>query len=209
MMVFIGIATLHAGELRLRLSDFNITKGDTVIIDGKTVGAAPNEFTLKTNIRHKIEVKSHSGNVQTFFVTTKELTKSELVNNIPAWFFNPRLLQKDFPGYNALTPATANAAMLSDAVNKAEQEARSKLTHSNVDRYITVREPTGNGRLDSSNSNYYPRLTRGQMDSLNDVNGGKMVARSLAETSKVAFLEYEIQKVDNKYQVYVLAGEKS
>lgn len=203
-----GIATLHAGELRLQSSDLSIAKGDTISIDGKTVGGAPYEFTLKTNIRYKIEAKSRTGNVQTFFVTTKELTRSELVKSIPAWFFNPTILQSEFPGYGRFTQTTANAATLSDAMEMAKTEVRTKLKGNTVDRYFTVRPWEANGKLDSSKSKYYPNLTRGQMDSLNDVNGGKMVTQSLVENARIEFLEFEIQEVDNKYQVYVLAGSK-
>jgi len=46
------------------------------------------------------------------------------------------------------------------------------------------------------------------MDSLNDVNGGAMVASSLSQASDVAFLEYEIQKIGEGYRVYVLGGQE-
>jgi len=203
-----GIATLHAGVPRLRSSDLNIAKGDTIIIDGKTVGGAPYEFTLKTSIRHKIEIKSRTGNVQTFFVTTIKLTKSELVKSIPVWFFNPTSLQSNFPGYRKFTQATANAATLSYAIEKAKTEIRTRLKGNTVDRYFAVRRSDAIGMLDSSKSMYHPNFTRGQMDSLNEVNGGKMVMQSLAENARIEFLEFEIQKVDAKYQVYILGGFK-
>ena len=62
--------------------------------------------------------------------------------------------------------------------------------------------------LDSSKSRYYPKLTRGQMDSLNDVNGGTMVVSSFVSTNEVTFLEYEIQKIGDQFLVYVMEGIK-
>jgi hypothetical protein len=203
----VSFAALPNGTLRLQSRDLGISNGSEIRIDGKVIGTAPCEFTLRTSARHKLELKAQNMAVETCFLTVKVLKKSELVDNIPAWFLNPTTLQPKFLHYESLTPATATSATISDAVVKAQSEVRRKLT-STIDRYFTVREQDGKSKLDSSKSKYYPKLTRGQMDSLSDVNGGKIVAQSLANNGEPVFLEYEIQKVGNEYRVYVLAGEK-
>jgi hypothetical protein len=199
---------LHADELRFSSADLRIASGSTIIIDGKTIGIAPRHIALTTNFRHKIEIKPHNGYAQMYYITAKALSKSALVDNVPAWFFNPPSLQSEFPGYLRFTPTTASSESLADAIGKAEGEAKKKLTTIAVNQYNTVRESDNGNRLDSSKSKYYPRLTRGQMDSVNDVNGGIMVKQSFGVIDRVQYLEYEIQRVDGKYQVYVLAGSR-
>jgi hypothetical protein len=207
LMVISTSCKLQSGQMHVRSTDLNIASGREIRIDGKAIGTAPCEFTLKTSTRHKLELKAQNVAAKTYFLTVKMLKKSELVDNIPTWFLNPATLQPKFPDYESLTPATATAATIADAVVKAQSEVGRKLT-STVDRYFTVREQDDRGKLDSSKSKYYPKLTRGQMDSLSDVNGGKIVARSLAENAEAVFLEFEIQKVGNEYRVYVLASDK-
>ena len=196
---------LQSGQLHVRSTDFNIASGREIRIDGKAIGIAPCEFTLKTNKRHKLELKAQNMVVETYYLNVKMLKNSELVDNIPAWFLNPAALQTNFPDYESLTPSTAASATIADAVVKAQSTVRRKLT-STVNRYFTVKEQ--DSKLDSSKSKYYPKLTRGQMDSLSDVNGGKIVAQSLADNGGLVFLEYEIQKIDNEFRVYVLAAKR-
>jgi len=210
--VLIGILSLAAidsGELQFQSSDLHISKRAVIAVDGKRVGTAPCRLTLQENVRHKFVIWNLNGTVHTFYLTAKTITKSGLLDSIPAWFLDPTLLKKDFPNYDALIPATSSSETLDEAVNKAEMEATRKSKTLSVDRYNTIREsPPRSNMLDSSKSSYYPKLTRGQMDSLNDVNGGKMVLQSFHEESEPVFLEYEIQRVDNTYQVYILAGKK-
>lgn len=208
LLTFTVIGLLHAGNLPVHSSELKIPKGSVISVDGKLVGTAPCNILLTTDVRHKIEIKSRDGNTRNCYFTVKSLKESELVNSIPAWFFNPTMMQSDFRGYERLTPATASSAILPEAVSKAEADVRRKLKTVVVNQYNTIREPGNRTKLDSSESKYYPKLTRGQMDSLNDVNGGIMVAQSFGESKRVELLEYEIQKVDGKYQVYLLAGEK-
>lgn len=206
LLTFTLISLLHAGNLRIHSSELNIPNSTVISVDGKVVGTAPCDILFTTDVRHKIEVKSRDGNIRICYFTTKSLKESELVNNVPVWFFNPTMMKSDFTDCERLTPATASSAILAEAVSKAEADARRKLKTIEVNRYNTIRESNNRSRLDSSTSQYYPKLTRGQMDSLNDVNGGIMVKQSFGVTDKIEFLEYEIQKVDDKYQVYVLAG---
>jgi hypothetical protein len=202
-------ATVPGGEMHLRSDDLKIEHGTKIEIDGTFVGIAPCEISLETKIRHKFELKSPVGNLRSYFVTVRGLKKSDEVNNIPAWFLDPTSLKSDFKEYGNLTPTTAASATIADAVNQAEAKIRRRVTGVSINRYNTVMEPSGKRMLDSSKSNYYPKLTRGQMDSLNDVNGGIMVKQSLGTSDRIEFLEYELQKVGDKYQVYVLAGSRN
>jgi hypothetical protein len=206
-LMFFG-AILPAGEFLIRSTDLRIKPGTGITIDGKFVGIAPCEMRLKTKIRHKFELKSPDRTVKIYFLTVRNLKTSEVVDNIPAWFLNPTSRQSEFKDYETFTPATAIAGSISDALSKAEADGRSKLAKGGVNHYFTVKESDGKGKLDSSKSKYYPRLTRGQMDSLAAVNGGKIVAGSFSEADEAIFLEYEIQRIGDQYRVYVLAGEK-
>ena len=179
-----------------------------ITIDGKAVGIVPCEMKLKTKIHHKFELKSPDGTVKRYFLTARNLKTSEVVDNIPAWFLNPASRQSEFKDYETFTPATATAGTISDALSKAEADGRTKLTMGGIDHYSTFKQSDGKGKLDSSKSKYYPKLTRGQMDSLAAVNGGKIVTGSFSEADEAIFLEYEIQKIGDQYRVYVLAGQK-
>jgi hypothetical protein len=202
-------ATIPRGEMLLRSADLGIEHGTRIEIDGKLVGIAPCAISLKTNIRHKFELKSSEGKVRTYFLTVRNLIKSDEFNNVPGWFIDPASLRSDFKEYGNLTPTTAASATIADAVSQAEAKIKARVTGMSVNRYNTVMEPAGKRMLDSSKSKYYPKLTRGQMDSLNDVNGGIMVTQSLGTSDRIEFLEYEIQRVGDKYQAYVLAGFKN
>ena len=204
----LSFAVVPKGTLRIQSSNLGIGGGNEIRIDGKTIGIATCEIALRTNARHKVELKAQNGAVQTYFLTVKTLKKSELVDNIPPWFLNPTLLQPDFPNYEGLTSITAISESIPVAINKAEAEGKAKLAKSVMNRSSALKEVDGKGKLGSSKSRYYPKLTRGKMDSLNDVNGGKMVAQSLSEASEVMLLEFEIQKIGNEYRVYVLAGRE-
>jgi hypothetical protein len=207
-LILVVLNVSQAGQFRLSSADLKITGGSQIVVDGKSVGTAPCQITLRTNARHKLEIKDEGGNTRTFFVIEKEVKKSDVVNSIPAWFFNPTLLQPDFRDYEALSPGTASSTSLAESVSKAELDAKTKSTGGSVNRYLTIRESDRRGRLDSSSASSYPKLTRGQMDSLADVNGGRIVARSLSETINPDFLEIEIQKVGREYRVYLLAGRR-
>jgi hypothetical protein len=202
----VGLGVLHAQELRVSSSDFDIQPGYKVIVNGKVTGTAPLFIALKLNARHKIATEVSDVRVREFFLTVRDVDKSKEVESIPAWFVNPTLHQSDFSGYTSLTPATSIAASIEAGVKEAQDVVRSKMSRGKVNRYWTIREDQV--KLDSSSSNYYVNLTRGQMDSLNDVNGGKMVLQSSPALSTVTFLEYEIQKIGEEYRVYVLAGRK-
>jgi hypothetical protein len=143
-----------------------------------------------------------------FFVTEREVKKSDVVNNIPAWFFDPTSIQPDFRDYETLTPATASSTSLAESIDKAKKNAAAKFKSGRVDRYYTIRGSDRKEKLDSSSSRYYPKLTRGQMDSLADVNGGKIVARSLSLPTDSVFLEIEIQSIGPEFRVYVLFGNR-
>lgn len=201
-------AGMRAGELRLSSNDLNIPKGSTIIVDHKKVGTAPCGITLTENIRHVIETRGMDGNTRTYNLTAKTVAKTDLINNVPMWFFTPSELQPDFPGYSKFVTGLALSESVSDAIGKAQAQAKKKSTTIGMNRYNVIRESDSRNMLDSSKSRNYPRLTRGQMDSLNDVNGGIMVTQSFGVADKVQFLEYEIQKVEDNYQVYVLAGTR-
>jgi hypothetical protein len=208
VLALLALNISQAWQFRVLSTDFKIAAGSQIVVDGKPVGTAPCQITLKTNIRHKLKVENEGGNDRTFCVTWKEVKKSAVVNNIPSWFLNPALLQSDFRDYEALTPGTASSTNLAESIRKAELDVEAKLAGGGVDRYFTIRQSDSKGRLDSGSSSYYPKLTRGQMDSIANVNGGKIVARSLSETNKPDFLELEIQKTGSEYRVYVLAGKR-
>jgi hypothetical protein len=201
-----GIAFLHAQGISVSSSDLEIPAGYKIVVDGTIKGNAPITLTVKPQLRHKILTESGDVKAAEFYLTVRVVQKTKEIENIPSWFVNPTLHQSDFPGHTTLTPATAVASTLQSALREARSAARSKMMRGMVNRYNTVRE--SQGKMDSSSSNYYPRLTRGQMDSLNDVNGGKMVLQSSPASSTVGFLEYDIQKIGEAYRVYVLAGRK-
>jgi hypothetical protein len=210
LFVFTSLgATAPQDEMLMRSTDLGIEHGTTIEIDGKLVGTAPCAIALKTNIRHKFELKSPVGYLRSYFVTVRSLKKSGELNNIPAWFLDPTSLRSEFKGYANLTPTTAASATIADALSQAEAKIRRGVTGVSINRYNTVMAPAGKRMLDSSKSKYYPKLTRGQMDSLNDVNGGIMVKQSLGTSDRIEFLEYELQKVGDRYQVYVLAGSRN
>ncbi len=200
-----GLVTLHAQQFTVSSSDLDIPPGSKVIVDGTVRGTAPLSIAVKFNTRHKITTEVSGMKIRELYVTAKEVEKSKEVDRIPAWFVNPSLHQSDFSGYTSLIPATVFSSTIHLAVKGAEDAARSKMPGGMLNRYNTVR--ASQGRLDSSSSSYYPNLTRGQMDSLNDVNGGRMVLESFP-ASAVEFLEYEIQKMGEGYRVYVLAGRR-
>lgn len=206
IMSILIVGAIQARQVRIQSDDLRIPSGDKIVIDNRLIGTAPCAISLKTSVRHKCEIKTRDGNVRTVFLTTKELKKSQEVENIPAWFVNPTMLQTDFPAFTQFTTATAVATSLRGAVDRAGVEARRKIPKGMINRYTTIRE--GQGRLDSTNSRTYPQLTRGQMDSLADVNGGLIVANSLSSNTEPTYLEYEIQKLEKDYRVYLLAGNK-
>jgi hypothetical protein len=205
ILVGVGVTT---SDIRIQSKDLKIDPGTGISVDGKVIGVAPCEFKLRTKIRHKVELKSRDGNVRTYFLTFRELKNSEKVGNIPAWFLDPASLKNDFKDYENLASSTVSAATIAEALSAAEAKLTSRASGIRENRYNTMVEPAGNRKLDSSKSKYYPKLTRGQMDSLNDVNGGTMVASSFASINDVTFLEFEIQKIGDQFLVYVLAGIK-
>lgn len=206
VILAVGI-TLRGGTLRISSSDFHIPKGSVVTVDGKPMGTAPCSLELQTGVRHMMRIKSSRGEEFVFHVTTRTLKEGQLIDNVPSWFFNPAAKQSDFRTFAGFTTSTASSASLADAILKAESGARRKMTSVEVNQYNSVQESDSHSRLDSGTSKFYPNLTRGQMDSLNDVNGGMMVMQSFGTSERLEFLEYEIQKIGDKYQVYVLAGE--
>ena len=208
LIVLLSGAIVPGGSIVIKSSDLNIEPGAEVRVDGILAGIAPCKIDFKTGTRHKCLTKSSDGTVIVFFLTSRELEKSQEADHFPAWFLDPPSLQSDFTDYVHLTPATAASATLSDAIGQAEARIRKRTMGVGINRYNTIKESAGNQMLDSSKSKYYPKLTRGQMDSLNDVNGGAMVASSLSRASDVTFLEYEIQKIGEGYRVYVLGGQE-
>ena len=210
--LILGVTLAHslgAGQFRLRSTDLDVPMGSKILVDGKDVGTAPCAIELTTDYRHRIEIKAQDGTTRLCFLTVREVKKSEEVADIPAWFLNPTLLQSDFPDYETLTPATGFSRTISDAIGKAESQRKSESANIRVDHYNTIREPGDKSKLDSTKSKYYPKLTRGQMDSLADVNGGMMVASSYSGSSEATVLEYEIQKSGDGYRAYILTGRRN
>ncbi len=206
VLAIVGRGTLYAQEIHLSSSDIGISSGSRVVVDGTIKGTAPMTLAFRFDVRHKIVTETGGVRAKEFYLTMRVLQKSKEIENIPAWFVTPTLHQSDFSGYASLTPATAITSSIESAMMEVENAVRSKMSRRMMNRYNTVQ--AGQGKLDSSSSSYYPNLTRGQMDSLADVNGGSMVVKSFPPVPTIEFLEYEIQKIGERYRVYVLAGSK-
>ena len=190
---FLGFLILYgtnvpSSDIQIQSRDLRIDPGTEISVDGKIIGMAPCEFKLRTTIRHKVELKSRDAKIMAFFLTFRELKTSEKVGNIPNWFLDPTSMKDDFKEYGNLTSSTASAATIAEALSTVEAKVTSKSTGIRENRYNTMVEPAERRNLDSSKSKYFPKLTRGQMDSLNDDNGGTMVVSSFVSTNEVTFL---------------------
>ena len=205
--VFIPLTPPHPPKLSLSSADLKVEDGARVYVDSKFLGTSPCKVLLSPDIRHIIEARSKGRPDHTFFVTWKSLKKSELFDNIPTWFLGAR--QSDYPQYRDLAVGTAQGLNLAQTIDQAATNANGKVSSVRTDRYNTVRGSGQRSRLDSISSRSYPQLTRGQMDSVSDVSGGKIVVRSFPEPGLRGLLEIEIQKVGDEYRVYVLSGGRS
>ncbi len=205
---FLLFTAFSGGDIRIRTGDLKATVGSVVSVDGKVVGTAPCEFSLKTNVRHTIEVKQKDGETRTFSFIARDVPKSKVVEDIPDWFLNPDLLRSRYPEYATLAGGTAVSSTIEIAMSKAELDATTRLLQGKTSLFSGGKRSGEKEKLDSSSSQYYPKLTRGQMDSLAIATGGRTIVTTSAGTINRTTLQCEIQKVGTMFRVYILVGRK-
>lgn len=214
ILVFLCITTLSSagalpgGDIRLQSRDLKISEGSIISVDGKSVGTAPCEIVLTPNRLHKIVVKSTDGTVRTIYYDTRQIKKTQEAKKIPAWFLNPDLVRGEYPGYDTFATATATSKDMQIAVEKAEQDATTKLIQGKTSIFSSTTKPDSKQMLDSSVSKNFPRRTRGQMDSITSTSGGKYIITKASGTVSRTLLRSEIQKIGNSYRAYVLVGKR-
>ncbi len=198
----------YCGDIRLRSGDLGIAPGSAVIVDGKPAGTAPCEFSLTMNTRHKIETKAQDGTHQIIYFTSRKAGKSIQTKDVPDWFLDPDLLRPQYPAYDVFASATATSRRIDVGLSKAEEDATTRLIQGKTSVFGTPSNTYGKTLLDSTNSKQYPRLTRGQMDSMAARNGGTIIVTTTSGTVNRTVLQCEIQKFGEQYRVYVLVGKR-
>ncbi len=209
LVVVAFLNSSSAQQLSISSVDLKIADGEKISVDARPAGTSPCTIVLSANVRHPVEVKSEGQTDRMFVVSWKNLKRSQLYINIPAWFLNTKPGESGSQGYADLTTGTAEGKDLGATIDKAFTNAKGRPSGTAIDRYNTIRESDARHGLDSAASSTYPRLTRGQMDSLSNVNGGKIVVSALPASVPRTIVEIEIQKIGVVFRVYVLTGRRT